>query len=103
MTVRRQVSTALCAIVALERQVSEVIMKNYKGYQWVVSDPDLLGGKPTIRGTRISVAQVLACLAESMTPHEIAEDYPGFPEQSVLEALRFAAEQIEKLDPDVAA
>ena len=33
----------------------------------------------------------------------IAEDYPGFPEQSVLETLKFAAEQIDKLDPDVAA
>lgn len=78
-------------------------MKNYKGYQWIVSDPDLLGGKPTIKGTRISVAQVLACLAEFMTPHEIAEDYPGFPEQAVPEALRFAAERIDKTGPDVAA
>ena len=80
-----------------------ISMKIFKGYQWIVSDPELLGGKPTVKGTRISVAQVLACLADSMTPHEIAEDYPGFPEQSVPDVLRFAAEQVDKLGPDVAA
>ena len=66
-------------------------IRAYPGYQWVVRHPQLLGGRPAVRGTRISVAQVLECLSIGMTAQEIAEDYPGFPAQSVPEVLRFAA------------
>ena len=48
------------------------------GYQWIVSHPNLLGGQPTVKGTRISVSQVLECLSIGMTSEEICEDYPGF-------------------------
>jgi uncharacterized protein (DUF433 family) len=78
-------------------------MKLYKGYKWVVFDPDLLGGKPTIKGTRISVAQVLSCLAEGMSAKEIAEDYEGFPPEAVPEVLRFAAEKLDEVVKGVAA
>ena len=66
----------------------------YPGYRWVVCHPDLLGGRPTVRGTRLSVSQVLECLSAGMTAHEIAEDYPGFPAESVPEVLRFASEHL---------
>jgi uncharacterized protein (DUF433 family) len=69
--------------------------KTFKGYNWIVHHPDLLGGQPTIKGTRISVAQVLECLAIGMTPQEIAEDYPGFPSECLPEVFRFAAEQMQ--------
>jgi uncharacterized protein (DUF433 family) len=68
-------------------------------YRWIVVDPNLLGGQPAIRGTRLSVAHVLACLAEDMSAEEIATDYPGFPPESVPEVLRFAAEQLERQRP----
>ena len=71
--------------------------KPIKGYEWIVSHPGLLGGKPTIKGTRLSVAHILACLAESMTPEEIAKDYPGFPIQSIPDVLRFASKNIDKI------
>ena len=35
----------------------------YKDYQWIVADPQLLGGKLAIRGTRLSVALILESLA----------------------------------------
>ena len=78
-------------------------MKTINGYTWIIKDPDLLGGKPTVKGTRLSIAHILACLAESMTPDEIAEDYPGFPVESISEILKFASEQLDKVDSDVAA
>jgi uncharacterized protein (DUF433 family) len=34
----------------------------YRDYKWIVHDPDLLGGKLAVRGTRLSVSFVLACL-----------------------------------------
>ena len=68
--------------------------QTYPGYRWVVFHPDLLGGRPTVIGTRISLSQVLECLSIGMTAQEIAEDYPGFPVESVPEVLRFAAAHV---------
>ena len=75
-------------------------------YQWIVVNPNLLGGKPTVKGTRISVALVLQCLAEGMSAEDIASDYPGFPAEAVPEVLKFASKQTDKplpVDPNVAA
>lgn len=71
-------------------------IKTLPGYQWIVVDPDLLGGQPAVKNTRLSVSHVLACLAEGMTAEEIRQDYPGFPPESVPEILKFAAEQLDR-------
>ena len=62
--------------------------------EWIVNDHDILAGQPSIRGTRLSVAFVLECLSQDMSPEEIAADYPGFPPESIPEVLHFAAERI---------
>ncbi len=75
-------------------------------FKWIVINPNLLGGKPTVRGTRISVALVLQCLSEGMSAEDIANDYPGFPAEAVPEVLKFASNQTDKPlpeDPNVAA
>jgi uncharacterized protein (DUF433 family) len=71
-------------------------IKNISGYAWIVQSPDLLGGQPTIKGTRLSVAFVLESLAVGYTPLELAADYPGFPPESVPDVLRYAAEFLTK-------
>lgn len=71
-------------------------IKTWPGYHWIVYHPDLLGGQPSIKGMRISVAQILECLSMGMTAKDLSEDYPGFPEQAVPEILRFAAEQLSQ-------
>ena len=71
-------------------------IKTVPGYSWIVADPDLLGGQPTVKGTRLSVSHILSCLAEGMSSEDIARDYPGFPTESVPEILRFAAAQLER-------
>ena len=76
-------------------------IRPYKNYKWIVWAPDLLGGKPTVRGTRISVALVLECLAAGMSSKEIAEEYEGFPQDCVSEVLTFAAAQASRpVGPD---
>ncbi len=72
--------------------------KTVAGFQWIVVDPDLLGGQPTVKYTRLSVSHVLACLSEGMTGDDIARDYPGFPPECLSEVLRFAAERLEGRD-----
>ena len=70
------------------------LIKTYQGYKWIVCYPGLLGGKPTVKGTRISVSQVLECLSIGMTSEEISKDYPGFPKESISEILKFAANHV---------
>jgi len=43
---------------------------------WIVSPPDLLGGKPCVRGTRLSVELILELLASGSTRQEILAAYP---------------------------
>jgi uncharacterized protein (DUF433 family) len=61
------------------------------GYAYLVTNPDRLGGKPTIRGTRFSASFILACLAEGMSYEDIVREYSEFPRDALPEVLRFAA------------
>ncbi|MFS8084969.1 MAG: DUF433 domain-containing protein [Acidobacteriota bacterium] len=70
-----------------------------KHENWIVSDRDHLGGKPRVRGTRISVAFLLECLASGMSVREIADAYPTLTEQSVEGALRELALEKEAVAP----
>ena len=65
----------------------------YKGYRWIVADPRLLGGTLAIRGTRLSVALILECLANGMTLDDIDESFGRtFPREALPEVLRAASE-----------
>jgi uncharacterized protein (DUF433 family) len=65
----------------------------YKDYDWIVADPQLLGGKLAIRGTRLSVSLILECLAAGMSLAEIDEAFDrAFPHEALPEVLKVAAE-----------
>ncbi len=53
--------------------------------------PDVLGGKLRLRGTRISVEQVLELLEAGATPAEIRHSFPSLTEQTVAAVERLAA------------
>ncbi len=68
----------------------------YKDYRWIVADPELLGGKLAIRGTRISVSLILECLANGMTLEDINEAYTHVLAPDALsEVLQVASELTE--------
>ena len=67
-------------------------LKAFKDYRWIVADPEMLGGKLAVRGTRFSVSFVLSCLAEGMTVEEIQETYGSFPQEALPEIMRAASE-----------
>ena len=56
----------------------------------IVVDPQIMAGKPVIRGTRITVDLILELLATGMKPEEIAEDYK-ISVEDVRAALLYAA------------
>jgi len=60
----------------------------------ITVDPDILVGKPTIRGLRISVEQVLKALAAGISQHELLEDYPELEQEDIQAALLYAAERV---------
>lgn len=65
----------------------------YKDYTWIVADPQLLGGKLDIRGTRLSVSLILECLASGMSMEEIDESFANaFPHETLPEVLKVASE-----------
>jgi uncharacterized protein (DUF433 family) len=57
----------------------------------ITSDPNVMGGRPCIRGQRIRVTDVLELLAGGATPAEILADYPYLEEADITAALEYAA------------
>lgn len=57
----------------------------------IVSDPDILNGKPCIAGTRISVELIMEWLATGGTPEGIAQKHPLLTPELTMEAIRYAA------------
>jgi uncharacterized protein (DUF433 family) len=67
-------------------------------HERIVSDPDIMMGKPTIKGTRITVELILTKLGEGMTVDELLEAYPHLKSDDVLAALSFAADYLRNED-----
>jgi len=61
----------------------------------IMSDPDILNGKPIVKGTRISVGLILQCLASGMSKEDILRGYPTLTREGLESALDFAARQFE--------
>jgi len=57
----------------------------------IVVNPRILGGKPIIEGTRISVEFILDLLASDVSEEEILEDYSHLTKEDIRACLRYAA------------
>lgn len=66
-------------------------------------DPTIRFGKPCVRGTRITVGDVLGYLASGMTEAEVIADFPDLAHEDVLACLAFAAERERRIMPVPAA
>jgi uncharacterized protein (DUF433 family) len=56
----------------------------------ITADPTIFGGKPIVRGLRISVELVLSLLAQGAPVDEILDDYPGLDVEDVRACLAYA-------------
>lgn len=57
----------------------------------ITVNPNILGGKPVIKGTRISVEFILDLLASDVSEKEILEDYPHLTKEDIQACLKYAA------------
>lgn len=62
----------------------------------VVVDPEICGGKPTIRGTRIMVRNILGMIAGGYDRDRILDEYPELTEDDVSAALEYASSVLDE-------
>jgi uncharacterized protein (DUF433 family) len=62
----------------------------------ITVDAKVLVGKPTIRGLRISVEQILEALAGGVTEKDILDDYPELQSEDIRAALLYANELVKE-------
>ena len=69
------------------------MQKNWK--QYIESTPDVLRGKPRIKGTRIPVSLILGYFAAGKTSEEIIEEFPDLAKEQISACLDYARELSE--------
>ena len=57
----------------------------------IVVDPEILAGKPVIRGTRLAVEFILELLAAGQSEQDLLTDYPGLTHDDILACLSYAS------------
>ena len=67
-------------------------------HQRIEINPEIMGGKPVIRGTRIPVETILRKLGAGMTSDAILADHPRLAREDVLAAQAFAADYLANED-----
>lgn len=64
----------------------------------ITRDPRVMGGKPCIRGMRVTVGTVVGLVASGHTSEEILKLYPYLEKEDIQEALAFAAWRAEEVE-----
>lgn len=65
--------------------------KKMKTYERIQSNPDIMFGKPVIKGTRVTVELILRKLSAGLPAEEIVQEHPTIKRQDVLSCLEYAA------------
>jgi uncharacterized protein (DUF433 family) len=61
------------------------------GFERITRNPEVMGGKPCIRGMRVTVGTLVGLVASGLPPAEILKAYPYLEEDDIREALAYAA------------
>ncbi len=61
----------------------------------IIADPEILGGKPVVENTRLSVAHILGLLSRGMSVDEMIEAYPILEREDILNVIGYAAKALE--------
>ena len=88
---------------ALDQDHLETYPSHIMDYRkYITIDPNKRGGKPCVRGLRITVYEVLEYIASDMTEKEILDDFPDLTRDDIRAALAFAAARERRLANSVA-
>ncbi|HEY4760101.1 MAG TPA: DUF433 domain-containing protein [Thermoguttaceae bacterium] len=67
-------------------------------FETITRDPKIMGGKPCIRGMRVTVGTIVGLLAAGRTEPEILASYPYLKPSDIRDALAYAAWRAEEID-----
>ena len=67
-------------------------------FKRITFDPEVMGGKPCIRGMRLTVGMLLGLMASGQSTDAILKAYPYLEEEDLKEALAYAAWRVEEMD-----
>lgn len=73
------------------------------GLDRITFDPNVMGGKPCIRGLRVTVGTIVGLIAAGKSFGEILKAYPYLEEEDLREALAYAAWRVEEIELPLAA
>lgn len=73
-----------------------------KNLERITLNPDIMGGKPCIRGLRMTVGTIIGLLASGHTTEEILKMYPYLQQEDIPEALSYAAWRSEEIEVPIA-
>lgn len=62
----------------------------------ITSDPEVMTGKPVIKGTRLTVEYIINLLAQGETTAEILDEYKGLAEEDIRACLLFATKALQE-------
>jgi uncharacterized protein (DUF433 family) len=68
----------------------------------ITHDPKVMGGRPCIRGLRVTVGTIVGLLASGQTPDDILKAYPYLEREDIQAALSYAAWRAEELELPIA-
>ena len=77
--------------------------RTFREFPRITIDPEVMTGKPCIRGMRVTVGMILGNLGAGVSIEELLEAYPYLEREDVLESIRFgawlASERYVSLEP----
>jgi uncharacterized protein (DUF433 family) len=71
-------------------------------FERITQNPAVMGGKPCIRGMRVTVGMIVGQIGAGVTIDQLVADYPYLEREDVLEALRYAAWRAQEREIDLA-
>jgi uncharacterized protein (DUF433 family) len=73
-----------------------------KNLERITLNPEIMGGKPCIRGLRVAVGTIIGLLASGITAEEILKMYPYLQQEDIMAALSYAAWRSEEIEVPLA-
>ena len=74
-----------------------------KNLERITLNPNVMGGKPCIRGLRVTVGTVIGLLASGLTAEEVLKMYPYLQQEDLTAALSYAAWRSEEIEVPLSA
>lgn len=75
---------------------SQFCEENMNWHEYIHADPEILGGKPVVKGTRLAADFLLSLFAAGWTHEQVLQSYPGLTSESLRAVFAFAAEAMHE-------